>query len=147
MKKKISALICGALMAFGSIAMASVSSDEVMLGDIQPGDPISAVRNIYGEPLQIVGEKWIYKGFYIEIDDDRPGYVDEIATRDPGFATQAGVIVSMSESALNENYGRADRTDYDDGNVEYTYYSRDGRYKMQFDVRNGIIIKIACEVR
>ena len=145
MKKKISALVCGALMAFGSIAMASINGDRIMLGDIKPGDPISAVKNIYGEPLQIVGEKWLYKGFYIEVDNDRPNYVEEIATQDPGFATQDGVIVSMSENALNDTYGKADKIEREDGKVEYTYYSRDAREKIQFDVRNGIIIKISCE--
>ena len=145
MKKKISALVCGALMAFGSIAMASISGDRIMLGDIKPGDPISAVKNIYGEPLRVVGEKWLYKGFYIEVDDDRPNYVEEIATEDPGFATQDGVIVGMSENALNDNYGKADKIERENGKVEYTYYSRDAREKIQFDVRNGIIIKISCE--
>ena len=145
MKKKISALVCGALMAFGSIAMASISGDRIMLGDIKPGDPISTVKNIYGEPLRIVGEKWLYKGFYIEVDDDRPNYVEEIATEDSGFATQDGIIVGMSENFLNDSYGKADKIERDDGKVEYTYYSRDSREKMQFDVRNGIIIKISCE--
>ena len=147
MKKKVSALVCGALMAFGSLAMASVDNDAVVLGDISPGDPISAVTNIYGEPHQIVGEKWLFKGFYIEVDDDRPGYVEEIASQDPGFGTPAGIAVGDKEIMLNEIYGKADKIDRDDGKIEYTYYSRNGAKKMQFDVRDGIIIKIACELR
>ena len=101
-KKKISALVCGALMAFGSIAMTSIS-------------------------------------------DNRPNYVEEIATEDSGFATQDGIIVGMSENFLNDSYGKADKIEREDGKVEYTYYSRDSREKIQFDVRNGIIIKISCE--
>ena len=71
--------------------------------------------------------------------------VEEIATEDSSFATQDGIIVGMSENFLNDSYGKADKIEREDGKVEYTYYSRDSREKMQFDVRNGIIIKISCE--
>ena len=149
MKKKLSALLCGAIMAVSSVSFATVPRDQVMLGDIQPGCHIDDVKKIYGNPLQVVGEKWLYKGFYIEVDDDRPNYVDEIATEDSGFATQAGVIVGMSEDVLNENYGKADSVDIDSYNnkKEYEYYSSDRRLKMEFKVQNGIIVKISCEVR
>ena len=147
MKKKLSALICGALLAVSSVSFATVPRDQVMLGDISPGSPTSAVTKIYGDPLQVVGDKWIYKGFYIEVDDDRPGYIEEIVTEDNGFATAAGVIVSMSEDVLNSNYGKADKVDIESYGVrEYEYYSSDRRLKMEFKVRDGIIVKISCKV-
>lgn len=146
--KKVAALICGALMAVSSMAFATVRADQVMLGDLQPGMKISQVKEIYGEPLQTVGDKWIYKGFYIETTD-RGNRVEEIVTEDSGFATQDGIIVGMSEDVLSDkitNYGKADNVEFDDGAKEYKYYSSDYKYKMEFKVRNGIIVKITCEI-
>ena len=147
-KKKVAALICGALMAFSSMAFATVRADQVMLGDIQPGMKISQVKEIYGEPLQKVGDKWIYKGFYIETNS-RGNRVEEIVTEDSGFATQDGVIVGMSEDVLNDkitNYGKADKMEIEGNTKEYEYYSSDYKYKMEFKVINGIITKITCEL-
>ena len=148
MKKKMAALICGALMAFSSMAFATVRADQVMLGDIQPGEKVSQVKEIYGEPLQVVGDKWIYKGFYIETND-RGSRVEEIVTEDSGFATQDGVIVGMNESVLSDkitNYGKADKIEIEGNTKEYEYYSSDYKYKMEFKVVNGIITKITCEL-
>ena len=148
MKKKMAALICGALVAVSSMAFATVRADQVMLGDIQPGEKISQLKEIYGEPLQVVGKKWIYKGFYIETND-RGNRVEEIATEDSGFATQDGVIVGMSEDVLNAkitNYGKADKLEIEGNTKEYEYYSSDYKYKMEFKVVNGIITKITCEL-
>ena len=147
MKKKFAALLCGAIMAVSSVSFATVTRDQVMLGDIQPGMNINEVTKIYGNPLQVVGDKWIYKGFYIEIDDDRPNYVDEITTEDSGFATQEGIIVGMSEDVLNAAYGKADNIETESNGREYTYYSSDRRLKMEFKVQNGVITKIECSVR
>ena len=149
LKKKMAALICGALMAVSSVSFATVRADQVMLGDLQPNMKISQVKEIYGEPLQVVGDKWIYKGFYIETND-RGTRVEEIATEDSGFATQDGIIVGMSEDVLNDkitNYGKADKMEIEGNEKEYTYYSSDYKYKMEFKVVNGIIRKISCELR
>ncbi len=150
MKKRMAALICGALMALTSVSFATVRSDQVMLGDLQPGIHINEVKKIYGEPLRVVGEKWLYKGFYIEVDDDRPNYVEEIVTEDSGFATQDGIIVGMSEDVLSAEttkYGKADKVEIEGNTKEYEYYSSDYKYKMEFKVVNGIITKITCELR
>ena len=144
------ALVCGALMAFSSMAFATVRADQVMLGDLQPGMKISQVKEIYGDPLQRVGDKLIYKGFYIEVSDKNSNLVEEITTEDSGFATQDGVIVGMSEDVLNDkitNYGKADKLEIDGNVKEYEYYSSDYKYKMEFKVVNGIITKIKCELR
>ena len=142
--KKLSALICGALMAVTSVSFATIRADQAMLGDLQPGMKISQVKDIYGEPLQTVGDKWIYKGFYIEVTD-RHNRVDEIVTEDSGFATSEGIIVGMSEDVLNKSYGKADKLDVDTYDKEYEYFSSDYKYKMEFKVKNGIITKIKCE--
>ena len=149
MKKKLSALICGAIMTLSSMAFASVPSDQVILGDLQPGIHVDKVKEIYGEPLRVVGDKWLYRGFYIELSDEQRNIVEEVATEDSGFATQYGIIVGMSENELTKAYGTADDIDFDDDSNEreYTYYSSDGKYKMNFDVRNGVIVKIKCELR
>ena len=144
MKKKMSALICGALMALTSVSFATVRADQVTLADLQPGMKTSEVKEIYGEPLQTNGDKWMYKGFYIEVND-RHSRVEEIVTEDSGFATSEGIIVGMSEDALNKAYGKADKLDIDSSEKEYEYYSSDYKYKMEFKVRNGVITKIKCE--
>lgn len=148
MKKKVAALICGALVAMSSMAFATVRADQVMLGDLQPGMKISKVKEIYGDPLQKVGDKWLYKGFYIETNN-RHSRVEEIVTEDSGFATQDGVIVGMSEDVLNDkitNYGTADKLEIEGNTKEYEYFSSDYKYKMEFKVVNGIITKITCEL-
>ena len=143
--KKMSALICGALMAITSVSFATVRADQVTLGDLPPGMKVSQVKDIYGEPHQTEGDKWIYRGFYIEVND-RHSRVEEIVTEDGGFATADGIIVGMSEEALNKAYGKADKLEVDSYDVkEYEYYSSDRKYKMEFKVRNGIITKIKCE--
>ena len=150
MKKKVSALICGALVALSSVSFATIRADQCLLGDLQPGMKLSEVKEIYGEPLQTVGDKLIYKGFYIELKDNNRNRVEEIVTEDPGFATQDGVIVGMSENVLNDkmtNYGTADKLEIDGNTKEYEYYSSDNKYKLEFKVVNGIIKKITCELR
>ena len=147
MKKKISALICGALLALTSVSFATVRADQVTLGDLQPNMKVSRLKEIYGEPLQTSGDKWIYRGFYVEVNG-RHSRVEEIVTEDAGFATSEGIVVSMSEDVLNDAYGKADKLDVDsyDNEREYVYYSSDYKSKMEFKVRNGIIVKIKCEV-
>ena len=146
MKKKMSALIGGALMALTSVSFATVLADQVTLGDLQPNMKVSQLKEIYGEPLQTSGDKWIYKGFYVEVND-RHSRIEEIVTEDSGFSTSEGIIVGMSENALNEAYGKADKLDVDSygSEKEYEYYSSDYKYKMEFKVRNGVIVKIKCE--
>ena len=145
MKKKASALICGALMAITSISFATVRADQVMLGDLQPNMKVSQLKEIYGEPLQTSGDKWIYKGFYVEVND-RHSRIEEIVTEDSGFSTSEGIIVGMSEETLNKAYGKADKLDGNSYEKEYEYYSSDRKYKMEFKVHNGIITKITCEL-
>ena len=144
-KKSVSALTCGAIMAFASVSFATVNADQVILGDIQPGEKVSQVKEIYGEPLEVVGDKWIYKGFYIEVND-RGSRVEEIVTEDGGFATSEGIIVGMNEEALNKAYGTADKIEGDSYNKEYEYYTSNRKYKMEFKVHNGVITKIKCEI-
>ena len=146
MRKKMSALFCGALMALTSVSFATVRADQVTLADLQPGMKVSEVKEIYGEPLQTNDDKWMYKGFYIEVND-RHSRVEEIVTEEGGYATSEGITVGMSEDALNKAYGKADKLDIDsyDNEKEYEYYSSDYKYKMEFKVRNGVITKIKCE--
>ena len=147
MKKKVAALVCGAIMTMASVSFATIPSDQIMLGDIKPGVKVSEVKKIYGEPHQVVGDKWIYKGFYIEVND-RGSRVEEIATEDSGFATQDGIIVGMPETALTKAYGTADKIETESYDTkEYEYYSKDHKLKMEFKVKNGIITKIECSVR
>jgi len=136
-------------MAISSVSFASISADQCVLGDLQPGMKMSAVKEIYGEPLQVVGDKCIYKGFYIEVKEKNKNRVEEIVTEDPGFATKDGVIVGMSEDVLNDkitNYGKADKMEIEGNTKEYEYYSSDRKYKLEFKVVNGIITKITCEL-
>ena len=132
-------------MAFTSVSFATVRADQVSLGDLKPGIKVSDVKEIYGEPREVFGDKWIYKGFYIEVTD-RHNRVEEIVTEDSGFATSEGIIVGMSEEELNKAYGKADKIDGNSYNKEYEYYSSDYKYKMEFKVHNGIIVKIKCEL-
>ena len=146
MKKKVSALICGVLMAITSVSFATVRADQVMLGDLQPGMKLSQVKEVYGEPLEVSGDKMIYKGFYIEVKEKNKHRVEEIVTEDSGFATSEGIIVGMSEEVLNKAYGTADKIDGNSYDKEYEYYSSNHKYKMEFKVHNGIITKITCEL-
>ena len=137
-------------MSFTSVSFATITADQCMLGDLQPGMKVSQVNEIYRGPLQRVGDKLIYKGFYIEVSDKNSNLVEEIVTEDPGFATPDGITVGMEEkffSDPNIKYGKADKVEIEGNTKEYEFYSSDYKYKMEFKVVNGIITKIKCELR
>lgn len=147
MKKKILALALGAMMAMSVGCSARIASNQISLAGIEPGFTVEQVKQICGEPTYVGGETMAFGDLVIKIDDDRPGIVEEVITRGGNIATPAGIKVGMSETVLNDAYGRADDVDRDYNDVEYTYKSENDRKKLEFKVVNGIIVKIKCELR
>ena len=147
MKKKIISLALGAMMAISVGCFAKIPAAQIALGGIEPGFTIEQVKQVCGEPTYNGGDTLVFGDLVVKVDDDRPGIVEEVIVRGGNIATPAGIKVGMSESALNEAYGRADDVDRDTNDTEYTYKSDDGKKKLEFKVVNGVIVKIKCELR
>ena len=144
--KKIVALLCGAMIATSSFAFASVSPDKIALDKVAPGMAVSDLVAAYGQPSQKRGDDWIYEKFIVEIDEDRPGFVEKVSTRNGFVATPNGVMVGQSADVLNSTFGKADDVDIERDGTEYEYFSTDHMKKIEFKVINGIITKISCKV-
>lgn len=143
MKKFLATLICGAVILSSALCMAMVDSGKIALGQIHPGMSTNDLLNAFGQPNYRDEDDWTYSNFQVEIEY---GVVEKVSTMSDTLATPGGVRVGLSAEALNSTYGRADRVDYDDGGVEYEYFSSDGK-KIEFKVYNGIISKITCKLR
>ena len=149
LKKKISALICGTLMAFSAVSFASLEPDRIMLGGMQPGMRINEVAEMYGDPLRREGDKVIYDGFYVELINSNSIYIEEIVALDGRLGTFDGVEVGYTERDLRELCGNPDKIDssVNSSKKEFTYYSNDNKTKLEFTLERGIVTKISCEAR
>ena len=146
MKKKLAAFLCGAMMATSAFAFASVAPDKIMLGSLSPGMAVSDLVEKCGQPNYKRGDNWVYDKFTAEIDENRPGFVEKITTRNGAFSTPNGVSVGQSAEVLNSTFGKADDVDVERNSVEYEYFSTDHMKKIEFKVINGVITKISCSV-
>ena len=146
MKNFFAALICGAVLIVSSLCMASATleSGKVIVGGIFPGMTVNLLIDGFGQPNYRDGDDWTYQNFKVEVER---GIVEKVSTRSNDMPTPEGVRVGQSADVLNSTYGAADKVDYDDGGVEYEYYSVDGSKKIEFTVMNGVIAKISCSIR
>ncbi|MBQ7198552.1 MAG: hypothetical protein IJS29_04750 [Selenomonadaceae bacterium] len=148
--KKFVAFLCGAAVALSAMnCSATVSSDKIGIAGIRPGMTADEVLRVAGQPnfKSDNGYEWHYNNFGIEFEDYRPNIVDEIETRVNSASTPAGVYVGQSESVLSSTYGAADKVERDKYSTEYTYYSDDYSMTIEFQVVNGVIYKIECQLR
>ena len=139
MKKVIAFLICGVAIAF--VAISVNAGAQVALGKVYPGMTESELIKVYGEPVNRYGDDWQYQDFMAEVEH---GVVEKVTTRSGAIATPDGIHVGQSVAELESVCGRADKVDYDDGAVEYKYYS--GFKKVEFQAVNNVIVKITCKI-
>lgn len=144
MKKFFAAILCGALLLGSSLCFATVDGTKITLGGIYPGMSANELINAFGQPNYRDGDDWIYQNFSVEVEG---GIVEKVSTYSDTLATSGGVRVGLGADALNSTYGSADKVDYDDGGMEYEYYSNDHSKKIEFKVMNGVITKITCKFR
>lgn len=144
MRKFFAAILCGALLLSSSLSLAAVDAGKIALGPVYPGMSTNDLLNACGQPNYRDGDDWIYSSFKVDIEH---GIVEKVETYSGGLATPAGVSVGQAAEALNSTYGSADSIDYDDGGIEYEYFSNDGSKKIEFKVFNGVISKITCKFR
>lgn len=146
MRKFFAALICGAMLLSSSLCMASATLEagKVIVGGIFPGMTVNQLIDGFGQPTYRDGDDWTYRNFTVDIEG---GIVEKVSTRSNDMPTPEGVRVGQAADVLNHTYGAADKVDYDDGGVEYEYYSIDGSKKIEFTVMNGVITKISCSIR
>ena len=152
MKRVLALLVAGAVVVLTPVScIAKVPDAQISLGGIVPGVTLNSVKAIYGEPVQSRdGETWIFSnGMVIKVDDDFPEIVEEVSiySANGTIATPAGISIGMKDTALNVAYGSADDIDYEHDGVEYTYYSDDMNKKMEFKVKDNVVVKIKCELR
>ena len=144
--KKLLSVLCGAVMAFSAVTCsATVSSDKIALGGVRPGMTASEVVRIAGQPASKShdGEKWFYKDFVVEFDDDS-NTVEEISTKSNGVVTPNNIAVGQNERVLSNTYGAADKVKQKHNYVTYIYLSTNYRQKLEFTVANGVIVEIEC---
>lgn len=147
-QKKLGAVVLGSMMMAASAAMASVAPQQVALAGIEPGMSLEQAKAIGGEVAYADYEKTVFKsGVIVKVDDDRPGIVEEVVIKQGTAATPAGIALGMSADELNGAYGQADKVDRDRNDTEYIYRTADGSKKLEFKVRDGVIVKISCELR
>ena len=144
MKKFFAALLCGMMLLGSSLTFAAVDDSKIALGSIYPGMSANDILNAFGQPNYRDDDDLHYQNFTVEIEH---GIVEKVTTYSDTLATPGGVRVGMSANARTSTYGRADRTDYDDGGVEYEYYGMGSAKKIEFKVMNGVITKITCKLR
>ena len=144
MKKFFAALVCGAMLLSSALCFAAVDANKIEIGSIFPGMSVNDLTNAFGQPTYRDGDDWTYSTFKVEIER---GVVEKVSTTSDTMSTPEAVRVGLSADVLNNSYGKADKVDYDDGGVEYEYFSTDGTKKIEFTVRNGVITKISCKLR
>ncbi len=144
MKNFFAALICGAVLLSSLLCLATVDAGKIALGSLYPGMSADDLINACGQPTYRDGDDWTYQNFTVEVER---GIVEKISTRSETLMAAGGVRVGQAADALNSTYGKADNVDYDDGGVEYEYYSGDRSKKIEFTVMNGVISKISCSIR
>mgnify|MGYP002622388694 CR=1 FL=1 len=147
--KNFLSMLFGAIIAFSAAnCFATVPNNEIALGGIHPGMTASELINIAGQPVSrnADGNEWFYKGFKVEFDDDSPNFVEEIKTRQNSLSTPSGIFVGYADSILTETYGTADKVKRKHNAIVYTYYSADYSREMKFEIVNGVIVEITCEM-
>lgn len=148
MNKKLTALLMGTLLTAAASAYASVASQQVALGGIEPGMSLEQAKSLGGEVIYADYEKTLFKnGLIVKVDDKRPGIVEEVVLKSGEVKTPAGITLGMSADKLNSAYGQADKVDVDRDDTEYKYRTADGHKEIEFTVKNGVITKISCELR
>ena len=147
--KKFAALLCGAILALSAAdCSAVIATDKIAIGGVKPGITAEELIRIAGQPDRKSHDKdeWYYDGaFEIEFND-HTGLIDEIKTVYNTVATPDGIFVGYNESELSKIYGAADKVKRKSNYTVYTYFSADYTRKLKFDVANGIIKKISCEL-
>lgn len=120
---------------------------EISLAGISPGMTFEEIKSVLGEPTSSHDhDEFIFSnGVIVEFDDHR-NVAKEIKSRQNGIAAAGGVAIGMSEQNLLDAYGNAEHKDFDDGGIEYKYFSSDRTKKIEFKVVNGTISEIKCEL-
>ena len=142
--RSLAAILCGAAIFSSSICFATVSDDKVALGKLSPGISADELIAICGQPTYRDGDDWVYSTFKADIER---GIVEKISTRSETIATIDGVRVGQAAEVLNTSYGKADKVDRDYDDTEYIYYNNSRTKKIEFEVVNGVIVKISCELK
>ena len=132
-------LTLGMVVVFSSLCFAALPSSSMELGE----GNIVVSKYKFGAP-NINGDKFYFaNGVVVEFDKRHSQIVEEI-----GAKSDSSVAVGMSEKVLNEHYGAADLIEKsNDNNVDYVYFSDDGKNEMVFKVSDGVIEKIECDKR
>ena len=121
------------------------SNEKFSLGGISPGMSLDDAKKILGEPTSTHdNDEFIFaNGLELELENGR---VADIKVRQGNVPTGAGVAVGLTEQDLANAYGQPASTKNDDGKIEHTYLSGDGRIKLEFDVAGGLVTEIKCSL-
>ena len=127
---------------------AQTADNKFSIGGIYPGMSFDEVKKILGEPSnQKDDDEFIFSnGLIVEIKKFN-NTVESIKIRQSGVTAGAGVAVGMTEQDLLKIYGNPDAFNKDDGETEYKYYSSDRKYKIEFEIKGGIISNIKSELK
>ena len=125
---------------------------QIGLGNIQPGDSIEHVTELYGTPMMSAkgaygGEVYSYQNgaFVITFAADMVQTV--LCTQDGEMKTPDGVTVWQDEVVLDGVYGMASQIEERaDGTTVYAYWGNvSAPYQyLTFTAKNGSIVRIVC---
>ena len=106
---------------------ASINRNRIAIGDVRPGDAISKVISLHGEPSESNSNSIWYDGEGVQIEVDwHNDYVICIRTQSLLWKTADGVCTGQYADVLNKVYGPAGMVNRKNGYTIYHYYSGDG---------------------
>lgn len=148
MKKVLLTILTGALLLAGSTCFATVPADQLELGGIQYGAPISAVESKYGTPRKYERERESY-GEKVEMKygntlefEFLDGKLVKVKADDYSDAkTKAGIGLGSDVAALKQAYGEPDFISEED----FGYYAAGQQgIGFKFEVKFGKVTEIKC---
>lgn len=148
MKKLLVTVFTGAMVMAWSSCFATVPADQLVLGGIQYGASIGAVKNAYGMPrksereMEPYGEKVEYKyGNTLEFEFVNGSVVKIKADDFCDAKTKAGIGLGSDAATLRNAYGAPDFIHEED----HIYYASGQQgIGLQFEVKYGRVTEIKC---
>ena len=148
MKRILSTAIVTGSMLMATTAFATIPSSEIALGGVAPGMSIDEAVAVYGQATYRGDDAYFPNGVKADLDDFNRNLIEELKINQPGsgVATPAGIAINSPEGDIVKAYGEPDKMEYDDGKNEYTYYASDSRKKLKINAKNGVVVKIKCDL-
>ena len=149
--KKIGYLAMSLAMVLSATCYASLPSNEITIGGIQIGSPITKVFATYGQPTRTEdqGYKYYYYGKTISLrtNGKSNALVDYLSsTGNNGWNTPAGIHVGSTRKDVVNAYGTPDNAYQNKGVMFFSYQNKDNQLQsLNFKIKNDKVIEMYLE--